>query len=106
MPTTQPAPTTISVAECWELLRSGHLGRVVLPTQPPDIVAVSYAVDQHRVVLRTEDPRLAKLLKDGGAVFEADGVHGDVGWTVTVIEPDQVTGRRFPVGARTMWGWD
>jgi hypothetical protein len=56
--------------------------------------------------LRSKDPRLAQLLADGVAVFEADGVHGDVGWTVMVRGPGRVTGRRFTIGDARAWDWD
>lgn len=132
-----PEMEVLEVAECWRLLRIGHLGRiaVVEPDGSPDLFPVNYVAGADALFLRTAPGAKLDAFAAGRPVaFEIDREnHGDV-WSVVVrgrarildtdaeveasgvrglrsagswvknevvrVDPDRVTGRRFPRATR------
>lgn len=76
-------------AECLELLRSHHLGRLaVVIGEHPVIFPVNYAIDGETIVFRTDEgAKLHGAVPDREVAFEIDGsdplYHG--GWSVLVV---------------------
>ena len=75
-------------SECFELLAGGHLGRVaVTDDHGPVAFPVSFVLDRHTVVFRTEPgTKLHAAGRGSLACFEADGtdVSGHAAWSVIV----------------------
>lgn len=137
MPASSPEVETLDAAECWRLLRIGHLGRlaVVDGEGSPDLFPVNYVAGPDALFLRTAPGTKFDALAAGRPVaFEIDREnHADV-WSVVVrghahileteaeveasgvrglrsagawvknevvrVDPDRVTGRRFPSATR------
>ena len=83
-----PNLLTLSVEECWSLLRSHNLGRLAIVVDGwPRVFPVNYAADEEAVVFRTEP--VAKLEHGPGsaACFEIDGYdpRTAVGWSVMAV---------------------
>lgn len=77
--------------ECWRLLRSRSLGRLVY-TQAvlPAVVPVSYAVvDEELVVAATPGLKVAAAVRGAVVAFEVDDVDElhRTGWSVTAVGP-------------------
>jgi nitroimidazol reductase NimA-like FMN-containing flavoprotein (pyridoxamine 5'-phosphate oxidase superfamily) len=75
-------------SECFRLLAAGTLGRVALvDDRGPVIFPVSFVLDRHTVVFRTEPGTKLHAARQGSLVcFEADGTDtaGRTGWSVIV----------------------
>ena len=82
-----PEMEVLEVAECWRLLRIGHLGRiaVVEPDGSPDLFPVNYVAGADALFLRTAPGAKLDAFAAGRPVaFEIDREnHGDV-WSVVV----------------------
>lgn len=78
----------LSQQECWELLESATLGRVVVAVgSTPDVFPVNYRVHRGEIVVRTEaGTKLAAATLIGTVAFEVDD-HDDAtrtGWSVVL----------------------
>jgi nitroimidazol reductase NimA-like FMN-containing flavoprotein (pyridoxamine 5'-phosphate oxidase superfamily) len=75
-------------SECFDLLANGQLGRVaVVDDYGPVVFPVSFVLDRHTVVFRTEPgTKLHAAGRGSLACFEADGtdVAGRTAWSVIV----------------------
>jgi nitroimidazol reductase NimA-like FMN-containing flavoprotein (pyridoxamine 5'-phosphate oxidase superfamily) len=76
----------IPAAQSWDLLRSSHLARVaVLLDSRLEVFPVTYTADHGQLFFRAQEGApLRALLGGAQAVFEADGRHGDLAWSVVV----------------------
>ena len=94
MPATTPADPRpgrieeLTRSECFGLLAGGNLGRVaVVDDYGPVVFPVSFVLDRHTVVFRTEPGTKLHAAGRGSRVcFEADGTDtaGRTGWSVIV----------------------
>ena len=94
MPATTPADPRpgriqeLTKSECFGLLASGNFGRVaVIDDHGPVIFPVSFVLDRHTVVFRTEPGAKLHAAGQGSRVcFEADGTDaaGRTAWSVIV----------------------
>ena len=94
MPTPLPADPQpgrieeLTRSECFGLLAAGNLGRVaVVDDRGPVVFPVSFVLDRHTVVFRTEPGTKLHAAGRGSRVcFEADGTDaaGRSGWSVIV----------------------
>src|ERR1700739_4069251 len=85
--TTAAEPVTIlSEHECWDLLASQALGRVVTSVDgQPEIFPVNFAVQRRTVLFRTaEGTKLVSVAINNQVVFEADEHNVAEGWSVIV----------------------
>jgi uncharacterized protein len=87
----EPGPGQIQEltrAECFELLAAARLGRVaVTDDRGPVVFPVTFVLDRHTVVFRTEPgTKLHAAGRGGRACFEADGADepARTGWSVIV----------------------
>ena len=78
--------TLLGEDECWELLSSAALGRLVTCTSSrPEIFPVNFVVQRHTVLFRTaEGTKLLNVVIDKDVAFEADSHSLDEGWSVIV----------------------
>jgi uncharacterized protein len=83
--TGQPV-TILSVSECWDLLASVALGRLVASAEgPPEIFPVNFVVQRRTVLFRTaEGTKLVSTAINNRVVFEADDHNAAEGWSVIV----------------------
>ena len=82
-----PAPISIlSVTECWKLLGSVALGRLVTSVDgQPEIFPVNFVVQHRSVLFRTaEGTKFVSSAINNQVLFEADGSTADEGWSVIV----------------------
>ena len=82
-----PAPISIlSVTECWNLLGSVSLGRLVTSVDgQPEIFPVNFVVQHRSVLFRTaEGTKFVSSAINNQVLFEADGSTADEGWSVIV----------------------
>jgi len=84
-------PYELDRAACLAYLRSGRLGRVVLPGQTrglASVLPVDFVLDGERVVLRTGEGTILAAAREGGwLTFQTDAVDDTGrawGWSVTV----------------------
>ena len=94
MPATTPADPRpgrieeLTKSECFGLLASGNFGRVaVIDDYGPVVFPVSFVLDRHTVMFRTEPGTKLHAAGRGSRVcFEADGTDaaGRSGWSVIV----------------------
>ena len=94
MPTPLPADPQpgrveeLTRSECFGLLAAGNLGRVaVVDDRGPVVFPVSFVLDRHTVVFRTEPGTKLCAARQGSLVcLEADGTDaaGRTGWSVIV----------------------
>ncbi|GFG50308.1 pyridoxamine 5'-phosphate oxidase [Mycolicibacterium agri] len=72
--------------ECWDLLSSCSLGRLVTSVDgAPEIFPVNYAVQRRTVLFRTaEGTKLVSTAINRNVLFEADGHNTAEGWSVIV----------------------
>lgn len=85
--TTSLDPVSIlSEHECWSLLASVALGRLVTSVDnQPEIFPVNFAVQSRTVLFRTaEGTKLVSTAINNQVVFEADGHNAAEGWSVIV----------------------
>ncbi|MEB4210198.1 pyridoxamine 5'-phosphate oxidase family protein [Mycobacterium sp. 94-17] len=76
----------LSVHECWELLGSLALGRLITYADgQPDIFPVNYVVQRRTVLFRTaEGTKLVSSAINNGVLFEADDHNVAQAWSVIV----------------------
>lgn len=81
-----PALSILSQTECWNLLASVALGRLVTSVDgQPEIFPVHFVVQNHTVLFRTaEGTKLVSTAINHQVLFEADGSTADEGWSVIV----------------------
>ena len=78
--------TILSEHECWDLLASRALGRLVTSVDgEPEIFPVNYVVQHRTVLFRTaEGTKLVSTVINSNVVFEADDHDVTEGWSVIV----------------------
>ncbi len=76
----------LSEDECWGLLRTQQLGRLVTRVgEVLDIFPVNYVVDDGTIVFRTaEGSKLFELTVNDEVLFEVDQHSGEDAWSVVV----------------------
>lgn len=76
----------LAVSECWELMASVSLGRLVtVAGGQPEIFPVNFAVQRKTVVFRTgEGTKLASTAINNRVLFEADQHNETEAWSVVV----------------------
>ncbi len=78
----------LTKSECFELLAHEHLGRVaVVDDRGPVVVPVTFVLDRHMVVFRTDEGTKLDAASRGSRVaFEIDGIDAvaHTGWSVLV----------------------
>jgi len=86
MSTTDDGVTILPVHECWDLLASAALGRLVTSVDgEPEIFPVNYVVQHHSVLFRTADgTKLVSAAINNRVLFEADDHNVAEGWSVIV----------------------
>lgn len=78
--------TILPERECWDLLASVQLGRLVTSVDgQPEIFPVNFAVQNRSVLFRTaEGTKLVSVAINNHVLFEADDHDGVEGWSVIV----------------------
>lgn len=78
--------TILSESECWNLLASRALGRLVTSVDgEPEIFPVNYVVQHRTVLFRTaEGTKLVSTAINNRVLFEADDHTVEEGWSVIV----------------------
>jgi nitroimidazol reductase NimA-like FMN-containing flavoprotein (pyridoxamine 5'-phosphate oxidase superfamily) len=78
--------TILSVSECWELLSSVSLGRLVTSgAGQPEMFPVNFVVQHRTVLFRTaEGTKLVSAAINNQVLFEADEHDAAGGWSVIV----------------------
>lgn len=78
--------TILSVSECWSLLASVALGRLVTVVDgQPEIFPVNFAVQRKTVLFRTaEGTKFTSTTINNRVLFEADEHNETEGWSVVV----------------------
>ncbi|MGK0722711.1 pyridoxamine 5'-phosphate oxidase family protein [Leucobacter sp. W1478] len=89
--------TVLNPEECWRLLATQEVGRIVTHVgEVFDIFPVNYVVDGESIVLRTaEGNKLVEMVISGEVLFEADAHTGSEAWSVVL----RGTARRLETGA-------
>lgn len=82
---TQPI-SVLSESECWNLLSSAALGRLVTSVDgQPEIFPVNFVVQHRTVLFRTsEGTKLVSAAINNNVLFEADDHNAVEGWSVIV----------------------
>lgn len=82
---TQPV-TILSATECWAMLSSASLGRLVTCVDGhPEIFPINFAVQGRTVLFCTaEGTKLVGSVMNEQVLFEVDHHDGDTGWSVIV----------------------
>jgi nitroimidazol reductase NimA-like FMN-containing flavoprotein (pyridoxamine 5'-phosphate oxidase superfamily) len=80
------ATSILSETECWNLLGSVGLGRLVTSVDgQPAIFPVNFVLQHRTVLFRTaEGSKLVSAAINNDVLFEADGSTADRGWSVIV----------------------
>jgi len=102
------APKTLTKAECFRLMASVPVGRVIYTRQAlPAVDLVSFALDGGDIIITTDrHGQLAAATRGAVVAFEVDSVDPDLrtGWSVTAVghahevtDPDEV-GRLEQIG--------
>lgn len=81
------APVSIlSQTECWDLLSSMSLGRLVTSVDgEPEIFPVNFVVQHHTILFRTaEGTKLVSTAINNNVLFEVDNHNVAEGWSVIV----------------------
>ncbi|MBU8818265.1 pyridoxamine 5'-phosphate oxidase family protein [Mycolicibacterium goodii] len=83
---TNDAVTILSATECWELLKSVTLGRIVTTVDNTShIFPINFVVHRRTVLFRTaEGTKLVSAAINNNVVFEADDHDVAAGWSVIV----------------------
>jgi nitroimidazol reductase NimA-like FMN-containing flavoprotein (pyridoxamine 5'-phosphate oxidase superfamily) len=86
MPATGEPVTILSVSQCWDLLASVALGRLVTSVEgQPEIFPVNFVVQRRTVLFRTaEGTKLVSAAINNRVLFEADDHNVAEGWSVIV----------------------
>ncbi|MGV0602496.1 pyridoxamine 5'-phosphate oxidase family protein, partial [Mycolicibacterium pulveris] len=76
----------LSESDCWNLLSSVSLGRLVTSVDgQPEIFPVNFVVQRRTILFRTaEGTKLVSAAINDRVLFEADGHHLTEGWSVIV----------------------
>ena len=76
----------LSASECWNLLSSVALGRLVTSVDgQPEIFPVNFVVQNRSVLFRTaQGTKLVSAAINNSVLFEADGHNAEEGWSVIV----------------------
>lgn len=76
----------LAASECWELLSSASLGRLITNVDgQPEVFPVNFAVQNRTVLFRTaEGTKLVSTAINDRVLFEADGHDVAEGWSVIV----------------------
>lgn len=85
--TKEPQPISIlSQSECWDLVSSRTLGRLVTSVDgQPDIFPVNYVVQHRTVLFRTaEGTKLVSAAINNNVLFEVDDHDAVGGWSVII----------------------
>jgi nitroimidazol reductase NimA-like FMN-containing flavoprotein (pyridoxamine 5'-phosphate oxidase superfamily) len=82
---TQPI-SVLSEHECWDLLKSASLGRLVTSVDgQPDIFPVNFVVQKRSILFRTaEGTKLVSAAINRDVLFEVDDHNVAEGWSVIV----------------------
>lgn len=80
------AVTILPVTECWKLLASRSLGRLVTSVDgQPEIFPVNYVVQNRTVLFRTaEGTKLVSTAINHNVLFEVDDHDAAEGWSVII----------------------
>lgn len=86
MSTTDDSVTILPVSQCWKLLESVALGRLVTAVEgQAEIFPVNFVVQRETVLFRTaEGTKLASAAMNKHVLFEADDYDATSGWSVIV----------------------
>lgn len=86
MPTESQPVSILPASECWNLLSSVSLGRLVTSVDGhPSIFPVNFAVQHRTVLFRTaEGTKMVSTAINNEVLFEADGYDDIDGWSVIV----------------------
>lgn len=86
MPSTRESVSILSESECWELLASVPLGRLVTSVDgSPEIFPVNFVVDGRGLLFRTaQGTKLVGAVMNERVLFEADRHNAAEGWSVIV----------------------
>ena len=88
MRTTRPQAEPLEPADCYRLLATSRVGRLVgTDNALPLVLPVNYCLDGHSVVFRTSpDGRLARATRNVVVAFEVDSIDEQTwtGWSVVV----------------------
>lgn len=86
MSLTDQSMSILSQHECWELLSSCALGRIVTSVEgQADIFPVNYVVQHHTVLFRTAPgTKLVSTAINNHVLFEADDHNVAEGWSVII----------------------
>lgn len=78
--------TVLSASECWDLLSSRTLGRLVTSVDgQPEIFPINYVVQNRTVLFRTAaGTKLVSTAINNHVLFEADDHNVSEGWSVIV----------------------
>jgi nitroimidazol reductase NimA-like FMN-containing flavoprotein (pyridoxamine 5'-phosphate oxidase superfamily) len=99
----------ISESDCWELLETENIGRVVTTVDgQTEIFPVNYAVEGEGILFRTNAGRKATGVLTGETVFEVDSVdrQAKAGWSVIIRgEVRDITGYDAPVRTNALQPW-
>jgi len=78
--------TELTSDQCWQLLRSGDLGRIAASAAGTiDIFAINYAVERETIMFRTAPgTKLLELAINDRVAFEIDGHNESEAWSVVV----------------------
>jgi nitroimidazol reductase NimA-like FMN-containing flavoprotein (pyridoxamine 5'-phosphate oxidase superfamily) len=117
----------LPVSECLQLLRSTRLARVAACVAGRlEVVPVTVSIHGDTITFRTtQDSALSKVLVGSPVLLEADGLHGEVAWSVSVqglvrsiddfpcstqvltvaMTARSIIGDRFAFHDPASWGW-
>ncbi|GAB3017623.1 pyridoxamine 5'-phosphate oxidase [Mycobacterium bourgelatii] len=78
--------TILSERECWDLLKSVPLGRLITSVNDrPDVFPVNFVVQRKSVLFRTaQGAKLVSAAMNKNVVFEADDHNASEAWSVII----------------------
>lgn len=85
--TNEPQPISIlSATECWDLVSSRSLGRLVTSVDgQPEIFPVNFVVQHRTILFRTaEGTKLVSAVINNNVLFEVDDHNAVEGWSVII----------------------
>ncbi|MFY9919691.1 MAG: pyridoxamine 5'-phosphate oxidase family protein [Mycobacterium sp.] len=85
--TNEPQPISIlSASECWDLVSSRSLGRLVTSVDgQPEIFPVNFVVQHRTILFRTaEGTKLVSAVINNNVLFEVDDHNAVGGWSVII----------------------
>jgi uncharacterized protein len=86
MPTPTQPISILPESECWKLMSSASLGRLVTSVDgQPEIFPVNFVVQHRTVLFRTaEGTKLSSSVINNNVLFEADDHNAVEGWSVVI----------------------